>query len=44
MFSPYLGPIRLLYGLVWLIGDERLTYGQTFKLRQETWLIGSNYA
>jgi len=43
MFSPRLGPIRLLYRLVRPIRDERLTFGQTSQLIQETWLIGSNY-
>jgi len=43
MFSPRLGPILPLYGLVQANRGKRLTFGQTSQLRQETWLISSKY-
>jgi len=41
MFSPRLGPIRLLYGLLHDNRDENLTFGQTSQLRLELCLIDS---
>jgi len=42
-FSPRLGPIRLLDGLLRSIGAESFTFSQNSQLRLETSLININF-